>query len=86
VHNGFAVREALPDKILLIDDVFTTGATADACAKALREKGAKTVTVVTLAKTLKRERVPAREKIQRKTFTQMKNTTTHKEAGFESIA
>lgn len=35
--------------VLLIDDVFTTGATAESCAKALKEKGAKTVFVQTLA-------------------------------------
>jgi ComF family protein len=36
--------------ILLIDDVFTTGATANECARLLREAGAKQVDIFTLAR------------------------------------
>ena len=36
-------------RILLIDDVLTTGATADDCARALKEAGAEAVVVATLA-------------------------------------
>ena len=39
------------EKILLIDDVFTTGATASACAGALIEAGAESVFVLTVART-----------------------------------
>ena len=41
--------------ILLIDDVFTTGSTTSECAKVLKEKGARSVVVFTLAKTYREE-------------------------------
>lgn len=37
--------------VLLVDDVLTTGATCDECAKALKKGGAKKVIVLTLART-----------------------------------
>ena len=39
------------EKILLVDDVFTTGATADACSKVLLAAGAEKVYVLTIART-----------------------------------
>jgi ComF family protein len=52
VKGIFIVKERLEGKkIILIDDIFTTGATAKECATALKEKGAQTVTIITLAKT-----------------------------------
>ena len=39
-------------KILLIDDVFTTGSTANACARVLKEGGSKEVLVLTVACTI----------------------------------
>jgi len=50
VDGAFAVRQALAgERLLLIDDVCTTGATLSACAIALREAGASHVTALTLA-------------------------------------
>ena len=55
VKNAFAViRPKLIEgrSIILVDDIFTSGATASNCAKALKKKGAVTVNVFTLARTL----------------------------------
>ena len=40
-------------RVLVVDDVMTTGATVDACARALKRAGAAHVGVVTLARTLR---------------------------------
>lgn len=39
---------------VLVDDVYTTGATLDACAQALREAGSQRITCVTFARTIRR--------------------------------
>lgn len=51
VHGAFAVRGPVPPgPVVLVDDVFTTGATARAAGAALREAGARPVYVLTLAR------------------------------------
>jgi ComF family protein len=53
VARAFAVRrpELITGRqVLLVDDVFTTGATVSACAEALNEAGAKAVYVLTVAR------------------------------------
>jgi ComF family protein len=55
VTNAFeVVRPRLIDgrSILLVDDIFTSGATASHCAKALKKKGAANVKVFTLARAI----------------------------------
>lgn len=48
VHREKLIKDEI---ILLIDDVFTSGATASICAKALKKKGAGKVYVFTIART-----------------------------------
>ena len=51
VHDAFIARPAaVPRRVVLVDDVVTTGATALACLKTLEEAGAEALAVVALAR------------------------------------
>lgn len=52
VRGAFAARASAVagKRVLLVDDVVTTGSTVDECAKALKKAGALTVTVVAVAR------------------------------------
>lgn len=47
---GLGVRSKVPASVLLIDDIYTTGATMQACAQKLRESGVKTLYVAIIAR------------------------------------
>jgi len=53
VAGAFRAETPVPNTVLLVDDVYTTGATASAVASALRAAGARRVEVLTFARALR---------------------------------
>ena len=53
VRGSVASRGAVPTRVCVVDDVYTSGATVDACATACRHAGARRVEVVTLARAVR---------------------------------
>jgi predicted amidophosphoribosyltransferase len=54
VAHAFRGTAAAPARVILVDDVYTTGATVASAASALRAGGARAVHVVTFARTIRR--------------------------------
>ena len=53
VKNVYKIQnmdKIINKKILLVDDIFTTGATLNECSKLLKQAGARKVDVFTIAK------------------------------------
>ncbi|MDQ6676090.1 MAG: ComF family protein [Acidobacteriota bacterium] len=66
VERAFFAKGSLTGmKVLLVDDVMTTGATARACALALKRAGASSVTLLTLARVDRRLAAPSAQNISR---------------------
>jgi predicted amidophosphoribosyltransferase len=53
VRDAFRAPRAAPRAVALVDDVYTTGATVSAAARELKKAGARTVHVVTFARTVR---------------------------------
>ena len=52
-RGSVAACSALPPRVCVVDDVYTSGATADACAAAAKRAGARAVSVVTFARAVR---------------------------------
>lgn len=65
VRGAYAIREGVRvdnQRVLLVDDVMTTGATLEACARALKKAGAAEVVALTVARVVPRWQQPESDK------------------------
>jgi predicted amidophosphoribosyltransferase len=53
VRGSVIARAEVPQEVCVVDDVYTSGATVDACARACRSAGARVVRVVTFARAVR---------------------------------
>ena len=53
VRGSVEARSGIPAEVCVVDDVYTSGATVDACASACRRAGARRVHVVTFARAVR---------------------------------
>ncbi len=53
VRGSVSALDAVPSEVCVVDDVYTSGATVDACARACRGAGARVVRVVTFARAVR---------------------------------
>lgn len=53
VRGSVTARTEVPREVCVVDDVYTSGATVDACARACRRAGARAVRVVTFARAVR---------------------------------
>lgn len=53
VRGSVTARADVPREVCIVDDVYTSGATVDACARACRSAGARVVQVVTFARAVR---------------------------------
>ncbi len=53
ITGAFRVVGPVPERVVLVDDVYTTGATASAAARTLKRAGAGSVDVVTFARAVR---------------------------------
>jgi predicted amidophosphoribosyltransferase len=54
VRDAFTATGPAPARVALVDDVYTTGATANAAARELKRAGARAVHVVAFARAVRR--------------------------------